>query len=149
MDKVDELSHLEIGHIAIVIPSLEKASKFLASLGVELSNPKPFGGKHKTMFRGKYVDWKINISTGKIGRIGLEVIQPTGEGTPYREFLDRTGGGIHHISFDDVEDLEKERARLEANGAKVISSASSANGNIAYYLEVESLPGILIEIKRR
>ncbi|MFC1532112.1 VOC family protein [Thermodesulfobacteriota bacterium] len=149
MDKEKKASTLEIGHIALVVSDMDKAIGFLSSLGAEFSPPKPFGNKHKTTLRGETVEWKVDICHGKIGKIGLELFQPTGEGTPYKEFLDRTGGGIHHISFDDIDDLENERANMETGGARVISSASSKTEYVAHYLEADALPGVIIEIKKK
>ena len=149
MDNKYKVPTLLIGHIAMVVPDLDKAIRFLSSLGAEFSSPKSYGNRHKTTFRGETVEWKVDICHGKIGEIGVELFQPTGEGTPYKEFLDKTGGGIHHISFDDIDDLEKERANMEAGGARVISSASSKTGYVAHYLETDALPGVTIEIKRR
>lgn len=144
-----EIPHLEIGHIAFVVPHLDRAIRFLSTLGAEFSAPKTFGSRQKNTFQGEEQEWKVIFCTGKLGKLGLEVFQPQSEGTPYSEFLAKTGGGIHHISFDDIDDLEKELTDMESRGAKVISSASTKQGYAAHYLEAEAVPGVILEIKRK
>ena len=81
-----------------------------------MSLAKPFSPKIRTTFHGKEISWDCIISRGNLGEIGLELIQPTGEGTPYDQFLKITGGGIHHISLKGV-DIKEELATMEKSGA--------------------------------
>ena len=137
----------KIGHIAIVVPDINNAMDFLTSLGIPLPPAKNFNLKIKTTFRGKEVDWDCIITRGKIGSIGLELIQPTKEGTPYYQFLITTGGGIHHISLIGA-DITEDLVCMEKNGAKVISDAIIDRDIVAAYLEVEKMPGVVFELLR-
>ena len=135
----------EIGHIAFVVPDIDATIKFLSSLGIQMSLTKSFNPKIRTLFRGKEVNWDCIISRGNLGAIGLELIQPTGEGTPYDQFLKMTGGGIHHISLKGL-DIKEEIATMEKSGAKVFSNASIGQDIVATYLEVETIPGVVFEL---
>jgi methylmalonyl-CoA/ethylmalonyl-CoA epimerase len=51
----------------------------------------------------------------KIGESKIELLEATNPDSPIAKFIEKKGGGIHHIAFD-VEDIEVEITRLTERG---------------------------------
>ena len=67
------------------------------------------------------------------GGIQLEIIEPNGCASTWQDFLDETGGGIHHVAFQ-VEDMEKAIHDCEGFGMKLTQRGkyNDASGEYAY-----------------
>ena len=155
MEKTEdrELLFSAFDHLAIVVKDPGKAIDILSSLGIKpepLPTARPL---RETTLYGQIVDWmgKVKLTKVYMGQVGLEIIQPL-EGditTPYGEFLERTGGGIHHFCFL-VKNLENAVEAMIERGARVISTSRDLSRNLltphAYYLGIDELPGIFIEL---
>ena len=152
MDRTGDLEMLFSGfdHLAVVVKDLGKAIDIMSAIGIY---PEPESSKRprETTMHGQVVDFtgKVKITKMYMGQIGLEIFQPL-EGdttTPYGEFLNKTGGGIHHYCFI-VKDLEKAVDAMVKKGARVISTCRELSRSTphAYYLEIGALPGIFIEL---
>ena len=137
-----------IGHIAFVVANLDAAMDFMRSIGAEVSEKKIFENKKNDVSDPDH--WTVTYCKGKLGTLGFEIFHPDGPGTPYSEFLEKTGGGIHHISFDDLGDnIEAVRDDLVSKGVQQISSAESRKyGLMACYMNAAALSGTMIELKR-
>ena len=84
-----------------------------------------------------------------IGMARLELLEPTGDGTPVGRFLARRGEGLHHVCFA-VDDLALELARLEAAGFEPIDRAPRrGHGGLVAFLHPKSAHGVLIELLQR
>ena len=57
----------------------------------------------------------------------VELIEPAGGASPIRRFLQKTGGGLHHLCFESP-DLEAELLRMKAGGARVVCPPVEACG---------------------
>ena len=98
-------SKYRVGHIAFVVQDLDAAMDFMKSLGAEVSEKKLFENKKHDLNDADH--WTVTYCKGTLGALGFEIFHPDGPGTPYSEFLEKTGGGIHHISFDDLGDVQQ------------------------------------------
>ena len=87
----------KLTHVCLVVRDLEKAIEHLSSLGMG-----PFEQSHaaiptkEKLFRDKPANYSVKASTGKMGDLTLEVIQPVQGESPHTEFLDSKGEGIAH-----------------------------------------------------
>ncbi len=90
-------------HVGMIVPDAEKASKDIAELfGLEYKAPAEFTAMvYPADYKGdpkghpKVVSYKI------ADNLSLELLQPIGGKSPWRDFLDSTGGvgGLHHIAI--------------------------------------------------
>ena len=62
---------------------------------------------------------------GKMGPLGVELLQPVEGETVHKELLDSTGEGIGHIAYT-VDNLEEETARMVERGFPIILSIRHA-----------------------
>ncbi|MBC8647138.1 MAG: methylmalonyl-CoA epimerase, partial [Thermoanaerobaculia bacterium] len=85
-----------------------------------------------------------------VGDSQIELLEPTGEGSPVARFLARRGPGIHHVCFT-VDDLPAALRDLKAQGFRLVNSepVPGAGGKNVAFLHPESGGGVLIELAER
>ena len=99
----------KLNHVAIATADLEAASRLyrdVIGLGERVSAPQALPDHGVTTV---FVD---------VGNTKLELLEPLGEDSPIRKFVDsKPDGGIHHLCFE-VDDLAAAVRRLEAEGCQ-------------------------------
>jgi methylmalonyl-CoA/ethylmalonyl-CoA epimerase len=110
--------------VAIVVRDMDKTVKRLESLGIGpfTYTPAPAGAEG-LFFRGKPLTSNYQVLFAQLGDLELEIFQPDDKPSPWKEFLDTKGEGIHHLAFK-VNDVEKEVDKLIKAGAEVILSGN-------------------------
>lgn len=80
----------------------------------------------------------------------IELLEPLGEGSPIRKFLERNPkGGQHHICFE-VEDIYAARAAMIAKGASILNDPRiGAHGTLIIFVHPKDSNGVLIELMER
>ena len=92
-------------HVALVVPSLEKALEALGDVPFPVGEPQSFPSEGT---REVYVG--APDATGR-----LLLMQPLGTTGPYRRALDRRGAGLHHLSLI-TNDLDALLSQCESLG---------------------------------
>ncbi len=134
--------------VAIVVRDIEAASKRWSELlGMpvpEIRTTRP-GHEVKMTYRGKPSEGQVKLTFFNLGQVVLELLQPVGEGTSWKEILDKKGEGVHHLGFQVV-DPEKTTQALEKEGYSVIHKGryDSDDGTYIYFDSQKAL-GVLIE----
>ena len=67
---------------------------------------------------------KVAFMTTRPGDAQIELVQPVGDDSPVRRFLQQ-GGGMHHLCYE-VADLEAELAAFRSRGAAIASRPKPA-----------------------
>ncbi len=77
----------------------------------------------------------------------IELIEPLGEGSPIRAFLDKNpAGGQHHLCYE-VADIMEAKAWFEGKGAKVLGEPRiGAHGTPIFFVHPKDMGGVLTEI---
>jgi catechol 2,3-dioxygenase-like lactoylglutathione lyase family enzyme len=134
--------------VAIVVRDIEATSKRWSELlGMpvpEIRTTRP-GHEVKMTYRGKPSEGQVKLTFFNLGQVVLELLQPVGEGTSWKEILDKKGEGVHHLGFQVV-DPEKTTQALEKEGFPVIHKGryDSDDGTYIYFDSQKAL-GVLIE----
>ncbi len=127
-----------LDHIAIAVPDLEKAiARFLEDFGL------PFDGTEDVEAA------KTTTAFFPLPPTNLELIHPLkGEG-PVAKYLEKRGGGLHHLCFRS-DDIEADVARLREKGYVFLSDEPSpgAHGSMVIFIHPKSCDGVLIEINQ-
>jgi methylmalonyl-CoA/ethylmalonyl-CoA epimerase len=88
----------------------------------------------------------VNLPNTKI-----ELLEPLGEHSPIRKFLERNSdGGIHHICYE-VSDIIAARDRLKAAGARILGGGEpkiGAHGKPVLFLHPKDFAGTLVELEQ-
>lgn len=135
-----------IVQVAIVCRDVEATSKrWAAALGVRppsIKTTKP-GPEVKETYRGRPSQGQAKIAFIYTGQVVLEFLQPVGEGTSWKEFLDQHGEGVQHIAFQ-VADVDKS---IQALGMPVIHQGRYDDDSGSYtYLDSAKALGVTMEL---
>jgi LAO/AO transport system kinase len=90
---------------------------------------------------------KVRVAMLPIGESRIELLEPTSPDSPISKFLEKRGGGIHHIAVE-VDDIEATLAKLKANGARLIDEVPriGAEGCLVAFIHPSSANGVLLEL---
>jgi len=96
------MENLKLHHIGVVVPNIQESlgeiTKYLKFETIGL--PTLIGSQ------------KVNVCFLKIEQVYLELIEPAEQNSPISNFLNREGGGFHHLCFE-VKDIHHEIKELE------------------------------------
>ncbi len=125
-----------LDHIAIAVPDFEKAIKrFAEDFGIE------FAGTEAVE------DAKTTTAFFPISGTQIELVHPlNGEG-PVATYLEKKGGGLHHICFK-TDDVEADMKRLTEKGYQFLSDAPKpgAHNTRVAFIHPKCTDGVLIEL---
>ena len=101
-----------LNHIGVAVPSIEEAKQtYMQLYGVDATAITKTGEMPAQGVRFAFV----NLPNSQI-----ELIEPLGETSPIRKFLERNpAGGQHHVCFE-VADIYEARDAMVAKGATVL-----------------------------
>jgi methylmalonyl-CoA/ethylmalonyl-CoA epimerase len=134
--------------VAIVVRDIEATSKHWSELlGMpvpEIKTTRP-GHEVKMTYRGKPSEGQVKLAFFNLGQVVLELLQPVGVGSSWKEILDKRGEGVHHLGFQVV-DPKKTTQALEKEGFPIIHQGryDSDDGDYIYFDSQKAL-GVLIE----
>ncbi|MDR1532285.1 MAG: VOC family protein [Clostridiales bacterium] len=122
--------------IGIVVRDIEKAAQDYADfLGVD-KPPIYESGAYEdagTEYRGGPTRARAKQAFFKIGpNIDIELLAPDEEPSTWREELDASGEGIHHIAFF-VKGMAEKIAQFERNGFPLLQKGEYTGGRYAYH----------------
>jgi methylmalonyl-CoA/ethylmalonyl-CoA epimerase len=116
-----KLADIPIHHVGVLVRDLDKAAKAYAELlGVPVPAAKMQTG---VTFPADYKgDRKAHLKTAffQLNGVGVEMSQPMGGASPWREHLEKYGEGLHHIALHGVPDVAAATALAVSKGGKQI-----------------------------
>ncbi|MDQ3633360.1 MAG: methylmalonyl-CoA epimerase [Acidobacteriota bacterium] len=130
---------MKISHLGIATKDIQEALKFWQdALGLEQI--------HSEVVE----DQKVRVAMLPIGETSIELIEPMSEDSPISKFLEKRGGGIHHIAVE-VEDIEKSLEKLKSEGMKLIDERPriGAEGCLIAFVHPKSTNGVLLELVQK
>src|SRR5437868_13767312 len=99
---------MKINHLGIATKDIDEALKFWSdALGLE------------NVHTETVEDQKVRVAMLPIGASRIELLEPTSDDSPISKFLEKRGGGIHHIAVE-VDDIEVLLQRLKDKGMRLI-----------------------------
>lgn len=140
-------------HVGIPVRDLDKSIEDYRALGIATFQPEfliDSSAFAEYLVYGKAPDpvVKTRGAMGKMGSLGIELLQPVQGETVHKERLEDTGEGIGHIAYI-VDDLEIETAKLVDKGFPVIVSIrnhGSPRRNAVYIDTRGQLSNMIIEL---
>ena len=127
---------MKINHLGIATKNIDEALGFwVDALGLE------------NVHTETVEDQKVRIAMLPLGESRIELLEPTSDDSPITKFLEKRGGGIHHIAVE-VDDIEASLAKLKANGARLIDESPriGAEGCLVAFIHPSSTNGVLLEL---
>ena len=125
-----------LDHIAVAVPDLSEAiRRFTEDLGLELAGTEDVpSAQTRTAF--------LPLPATRI-----ELVHPLEGHGPIQTFLDKRGGGLHHLCFR-TNDLDGDVARLRAKGYRFTTEGPTpgAHGTRVIFVHPKSFGGVLVEL---
>lgn len=98
----------------------------------------------KTSYRGQPSFARAKLAFFNFGQVQIELIEPIGEPSTWKEVLDEKGEGIHHIAFQ-VKGTDQVVAFLEDQGIPLVQQGHYTGGMYSYLDGSEKL-GVVLEL---
>jgi len=127
---------MKISHLGIATKGIDEALKFWQdALGLE------------NVHTEEVAEQKVRVAMLPIGETKIELLEPTMDDSPIAKFLEKRGGGIHHIAVE-VENIKESLAKLKAGGARLIDEQPrvGAEGCLVAFVHPASTGGVLLEL---
>jgi len=127
---------MKIDHLGIATKGIDEALKFWTdALGLE--------NIHTEVVE----DQKVRVAMLPIGESRIELLEPTSDDSPISKFLEKRGGGIHHIAVR-VENIESALKQLRDKGMRLIDETPrvGAEGCLVAFVHPSSTGGVLLEL---
>jgi methylmalonyl-CoA/ethylmalonyl-CoA epimerase len=129
-----------LNHVAIAVPDLEAGSRIYRDvLGAHVSAPQaePAHG--------------VTVVFVTLANTKIELLEPLGENSPIKSFLEKNpSGGIHHVCYE-VADIIAARDRLKEQGARILGDGEpkiGAHGKPVLFLHPKDFLGTLVELEQ-
>ena len=140
------LGSTTLAQIAFVVHDIEAAAqKWAGILGVPVPNvitTQP-GNDVQMTYRGEASNAQAKLAFFNLGHVQLELIEPIGEGSAWKEGLDKAEG-FHHIAFW-VEGMQRSVDFLKSEGIPLVHRGDMGPGQYAYFDACNQL-GTMIEL---
>ena len=127
---------MKINHLGIATKGIDEALTFWSdALGLE--------NVHTEVVE----DQKVRVAMLPLGESRIELVEATTDDSPISKFLEKRGGGIHHIAVE-VTDIEASLAKLKEKGMRLIDESPriGAEGCLVAFVHPSSANGVLLEL---
>lgn len=126
---------MKIDHIAIAVSDLKEAartySEVLGIQDIEYETVESEG---------------VAIAMIRLENCRIELMEPIGDASPIKKFLDKKGPGLHHIALE-TEDIDGEVDRMTSCGARFLGKVRAGSaGTRVVFIHPKSLIGVLAEL---
>jgi methylmalonyl-CoA epimerase len=133
----ESLRILGLDHVAIAVEDLEAAARIWSGL---------LGGQEPTI---ETVDSeRVRVAMFPLDEGKIELIAPASEDSPITRFLERRGGGIHHLCLRVVS-AQAAWDELSRRGVPLLGDGphEGAGGARIFFLHPSAAGGVLVEIR--
>jgi methylmalonyl-CoA/ethylmalonyl-CoA epimerase len=138
--------------IGIVVADRDRTTKLLTSLfGIGPFRLVEWPDRAESEYYYRGVEEKIRVKQAfvQLGEVEVELIQPLEGHSAYQDFLDQTGGGIHHLLFE-VSEIDPVIEELAKSGVTVLQSGTGIRPGTRWaLLDTQELVGFLVELRHR
>ena len=127
---------MKLEHIGIAVKDLAASNELFASL---------LGRAH---YKIEAVESEgVSTSFFMAGESKIELLEASRADSPIAKFIEKRGEGIHHLAFE-VEDIEAEMKRLQAEGYRLLNEKPKrgADNKLICFLHPKSSNGVLVEL---
>jgi methylmalonyl-CoA/ethylmalonyl-CoA epimerase len=141
-----------IVQIGIVVADRDRTTQMLTSvfgIGPFRLVEWPDRTESKYYYRGVAEKIRVKQAFVQMGDVEVELIQPLEGRNAYQDFLDQTGGGIHHILFE-VSDIDPVLKELAKSGVTVLQSGTGIRPGTRWaLLDTQKMLGFYVELRHR
>ena len=126
---------MKIDHVAIAVNDLKAAAKTYSE-ALNIQNI-----QYETVQSEGVEIAMIPLENGRI-----ELMQPVGDASPIKKFLEKNGPGLHHIALE-IENIDGEVDRMESCGLRFLGKVRDGSaGTRIVFIHPKTLHGVLAEL---
>ena len=131
-------SAYKLDHVGVAVPSIDDALEIYQALGLVEQKREVVPGQ------------QVTVAFLPVGESRIELLEPTSPDSPVAKFLEKRGGGIHHVCFA-VADIEAALSDLSQRGFRLVHRVPvpGADGKRVAFLHPEAGGGVLIELAEK
>ncbi len=128
----------KLDHVGIAVEDLEASIEVYRNLGFEVESVDDVPG------------FGVKVAFLPMESGSVELVLPVNDDSAMAKYLEKKGGGIHHLCFE-VYDIRAELKRLEAAGVELVDKVPrhGAHGTLVAFLHPKSTGGVLIELAEK
>jgi methylmalonyl-CoA epimerase len=104
---------LKLDHIGFVVEDINTMKELFKTLGLDAGTEAVINPLQKVS--------ASFVNVGEKDDIYVELLEPASDDSPISNFLQKKGGGLHHLCFE-VDDIEKATQELTAKGFRMVVS---------------------------
>ena len=124
----------KLDHIGIAVKSVDEARKFFEdTLGARF------------LHESSRAEDGFRVLNFELQGVIIELIEPVGEDSFVRKFIDKRGEGMHHLTFN-VPDAREKVAQLKAQGVRIVDEQEWSPESYEAFISPRSSHGVLIQI---
>lgn len=142
----------QLVQVGIVVADRDRTTQLLTSLfGMGPFRLVEWPDRVEANYYYRGVEERIRVKQAfvQLGNVEVELIQPVEGRNAYQDFLDETGGGIHHLLFE-VRDIDPVIEKLAQSGVMVLQSGTGIRPGTRWaLLDTRELLGFYIELRHR
>ena len=141
------LKGLALAQVAIGVRDIDAARRrWAAVLGVDVPEivEVEAGSRVRMTYRGLPSDAWAKLAFFDLGGVSLELVEPVGDDSAWKDGLDRNGESIHHIAFW-TDNMVETAAGLGDHDVELIQRGDMGEGQYAYFDATGPL-GCVIEL---
>ena len=102
---------LKLDHIGFVVENIIKIKELFGTIGLDTGTEAVVNPLQKVS--------ASFVNVGERDDIYIELLEPVSDDSPISNFLQKRGGGLHHLCFE-VDDIEKTTHELNAKGFRMV-----------------------------
>ncbi len=125
----------KINHIAIAVADIDSSLGFWRdALGLKVDHIEDVPSQ------------KSKVVFIPVGDSEVELVNPTSADSGVAKFIEKSGGGLHHLCFE-VDDIDEMLVDLKAKGVRLINeTALELPGRKMAFVHPKSTNGVLVEL---
>ena len=134
-----------VTQVGIVVRDIEaKAKAWSQILGLPMPNIIITDGydKAQTEYSGQPTQARAKLAFFNMGQVSVELIEPVGGPSTWKDQLDQHGESVHHIAFV-IKGMKDKIAYLSGNGVPLVQRGEYTGGRYAYMDGVKQLGAVL------
>lgn len=126
---------MKLDHVAIAVNDLQEAVRtYTQALGVD------------DVVYETVESEGVAVAIIYLENCRIELMEPTGEKSPIRKFLEKRGPGLHHVALE-TPDIDSDVTRMDACGIKFLGKVRPGSGGTRVtFIHPKSLHGVLAEL---
>lgn len=136
-----------VTQVGIIVGNIEERARSWADmLGLPMPEIQVTGTVDvaQTKYEGAPTPARAKLAFFHLGQVDVELIEPIGEPSTWKDQLDRHGDSLHHLAFQ-IKGMQEKLAYLDSKGVPLVQRGEYTGGRYAY-VDSSAQLGTILEL---